>query len=68
MSLIYIAGIMRTGTTLLQELLTLLPYSFIFHEPWWGIGKFYNSDTAIAELQKFGIFDKIDNPDHATVP
>ncbi len=34
---IYIAGMRRTGTTLLSELLTSSPYSFIFREP--HIGK-----------------------------
>ncbi len=38
---IYIASLPRTGSTLLSEALTQLPYSFIFHEP--HIGKNYFS-------------------------
>lgn len=34
---IYIAGLRRTGTTMLSEALTQLPYSFVFREP--GLGK-----------------------------
>lgn len=42
--IIYIAGLMRTGTTLLQELLSKDPYSYIFHEPWFGSNRFLNQE------------------------
>lgn len=47
---IFIAGVMRTGTTLLQEMFTRLPESYMFHEPWFGQGKFLNKDLARTDL------------------
>ena len=39
---IYIASVMRTGSTMLQEALTQKGKSFIFHEPKFHTGKFQN--------------------------
>lgn len=50
-----IMSTMRTGSTLLQEMLTSLPQSFIFHEPLWGRGIFQNPHLAIDALQPYGI-------------
>lgn len=43
---IYIAGLMRTGSTLIQELLTEKRKCFFFHEPWFGSGLFEHMDLA----------------------
>jgi len=47
---IYIAGLMRTGSTVLQESLTCLPYSFIFHEPRLGEMCFDIKDRFMVDL------------------
>jgi hypothetical protein len=47
---VYVSGLMRTGTTLMQEQLTSLPYSFIFHEPRLGEGKFDIKDRFLEGL------------------
>lgn len=41
---------MRTGTTVMQERLTSLPHSFIFHEPRLGEGKFEIKDRFLEGL------------------
>jgi Sulfotransferase family len=52
---IYIAALIRTGSTLLSEILTELPYSFIFHEPHIGKNTFRAQDPDIALLGSYGI-------------
>ena len=54
-SFIYIAALPRTGSTLLSELLTDLPHSFIFHEP--HLGKNYFALQPIDQnyLEKYEI-------------
>lgn len=52
---VYIAGIMRTGTTLLQEMLTAMPVSYIFHEPWFGSGLFEGQKRALQTMQDYNI-------------
>lgn len=52
---IVIASTMRTGSTLVQEMLTELPKSFIFHEPSWSRGMFQNPHLAINALKQHGI-------------
>jgi hypothetical protein len=47
--LIYIAALPRTGSTLLSELFTDLPYSFILHEP--HLGKNYFAAQALDKSQ-----------------
>lgn len=37
---VFVFGLMRTGTTLMQELLTYPKCSFIFHEPWFHRDRF----------------------------
>lgn len=47
---IYIASLMRTGSTLIQESLTKMPHSFIFHEPELCRNKFNMKNRFINEL------------------
>lgn len=55
-AIVLIFGLMRTGTTLLQELLTIPPYSFIFHEPWFHRHRFLNADLSKKILrEKFDV-------------
>jgi len=49
---VYIASLMRTGSTLLQEALTELPHSFIFHEPEFCRNKFNMKKRFIKELNE----------------
>lgn len=51
---VYIASLMRTGSTVVQESLTELPYSFIFHEPQLCRNKFNIKDRYLTDL-KFDI-------------
>lgn len=50
---IYISSLLRTGSTLLQEMLTKHPYSFIFHEPQFGLNKFKNYEINIQGLKNY---------------
>ena len=52
---IYIAGLMRTGSTLIQELLTEKGKCFFFHEPWFGTGLFENYETSVKMLNEWGL-------------
>lgn len=52
---IYIASLMRTGSTVLQELLTSLPHSFIFHEPRLGEGKFDIKDKFLSPISHYNV-------------
>lgn len=52
---IYIAGLQRTGSTLIQELLTEKGKCFFFHEPWFGSGLFENHKTSIEMLNEWGL-------------
>jgi hypothetical protein len=47
---VYIASLMRTGSTVLQEILTKLPYSYIFHEPRLGENRFNIEPKFLAKL------------------
>jgi hypothetical protein len=47
---VYIASLMRTGSTVAQEALTKLPYSFIFHEPQLCRSKFNIKQRFLDEL------------------
>ncbi|MEK7729988.1 MAG: sulfotransferase [candidate division KSB1 bacterium] len=53
---IYIAGLRRSGSTVLSEALTSLPHSFIFREPRVAENRFsvHDSDAELF-LQKFGV-------------
>lgn len=52
---IYIAALPRTGSTLLSELFTDLPYSFIFHEPHLGKNYFAAQKLDKSLLAKYNI-------------
>lgn len=52
---IYISSLLRTGSTLLQEMLTKIPYSFIFHEPQFGLNKFKNIELNEKGLKGYNI-------------
>ncbi|OHB35309.1 MAG: hypothetical protein A3G70_02015 [Planctomycetes bacterium RIFCSPLOWO2_12_FULL_39_13] len=52
---IYIASLRRTGSTVLSEALTLLPYSFIFLEPKFGEEKFSIKKRDAEMFLKHGI-------------
>ena len=52
---IYIAGLQRTGSTLIQELLTEKGKCFFFHEPWFGSGLFENYKTSVEILNEWGL-------------
>lgn len=49
---IYIAAFVRSGSTLLQEMLTYLPYSYIFHEPSFHRKKIQNKSLFEGDLKK----------------
>lgn len=52
---VYVASLMRTGSTLIQELLTEVPYSFIFHEPQLCRNKFNIKEIFLTDIKKYGI-------------
>ncbi|MFH1482489.1 MAG: sulfotransferase domain-containing protein [Patescibacteria group bacterium] len=52
---IYISSLLRTGSTLLQEMLTKCPYSFIFHEPQFGLNKYKNPEVNNQGLKSYKI-------------
>ena len=52
---IYIAALMRTGSTLLSEALTAIPYSFVFHEPHFGKNFFRSHDYQDQMFAEHGI-------------
>lgn len=52
---IYIASLRRTGSTVLSEALTLLPYSFIFLEPNLGKDRFSIKERDAEMFMKHGI-------------
>ena len=56
---IYIAGLQRTCSTLLQELLTEKGKCFFFHEPWFGTGLFENHKTSIKMLDEWGLSGEV---------
>jgi len=49
---VLVFGLMRTGTTLVQELLTHPPESFVFHEPWFHRNTFLLTDLSCRMLQE----------------
>ncbi|RME85746.1 MAG: sulfotransferase [Caldilineae bacterium] len=51
---IYIAGIRRTGSTLLSEVLTSLPYAFIFREPHIGKNTFRVKPDDVHRFATYG--------------
>lgn len=64
---IYIGANIRTGSTLLQELLTF-NNSYIFHEPWFGREIFENYDTSRDQLKAYGVdLDKIIHTGQPTI-
>ena len=52
---IYIASLMRTGSTVVQEALTERPYSYIFHEPQLCRNQFAIKDKYLKEVKDFNI-------------
>lgn len=52
---IYIASLPRTGSTLLSEILTQLPHSFIFHEPHLGKNYFAFQHNDQAKLKPYDV-------------
>lgn len=52
---VLIAGVMRTGTTLLQEMFTDAPFSYILHEPWLSAGQFYNKEHLQDTLKEMDV-------------
>lgn len=48
---VYIASLMRTGSTVIQEALTELPHSFIFHEPHLGRNRFDIKERFLKDLK-----------------
>jgi hypothetical protein len=52
---IYIASLPRTGSTVLSEALTQLPYSFMFHEPHLGKNNFALQPNDVARLKTCGV-------------
>lgn len=52
---IYIASLPRTGSTLVSEILTRLPYSFILHEPHLGKNYFAFQDNDQAKLRPYNV-------------
>lgn len=52
---IYVASLRRTGSTVLSEALTLLPYSFIFREPKLGQNRFAIKQSDAALFLEHGI-------------
>lgn len=52
---IYIAGLRRSGSTVLSEALTALPYSFIFREPRVAENRFSVHDSDAELFLKYGI-------------
>jgi hypothetical protein len=52
---VYIAALRRTGSTLLAEILSVPPYSFIFREPRIAKGNLIVKQPELDELKKFGI-------------
>ena len=53
--LIYIAALLRTGSTLLSELLSQIPHSFIIHEPHLGKNYFALQEIDAETLRSAGI-------------
>lgn len=47
---IFISSLMRTGSTVVQEALTQLPYSFIFHEPQLCRNRFNIKDRFLSDI------------------
>lgn len=52
---IYISGLPRTGSTLISEVLTELPYSFIFNEPHLGKNYFAVQDQDLIAVRACGV-------------
>lgn len=52
---IYISSLMRTGSTVLSEALTLFPHSFIFREPHLGKNYFALKDTDAERFAQRGV-------------
>lgn len=52
---IYISSLNRTGSTLLSEALTLLPYAFILHEPHLGKNYFALQENDVAQLKTYDV-------------
>lgn len=52
---IYICSTVRTGSTLLGELLTEENKAYIFHEPWFTRGRFLNYQYAFETLSRWGV-------------
>lgn len=52
---IYIAALMRTGSTVISEALTQLPYAYIFREPHIGKNDFRPKSEDIERLSQYGI-------------
>ncbi|MDZ7342903.1 MAG: sulfotransferase [candidate division KSB1 bacterium] len=52
---IYIAGLRRSGSTVLSEALTLLPHSFIFREPRVAENRFSVHDSDVELFLQYGI-------------
>lgn len=52
---IFISSLMRSGSTLVQELLTCPPYSFIFHEPKLFDNRFLTNKKHLKPILKYGI-------------
>lgn len=52
---IYIASLLRTGSTLLSEALTRLPYAFIFREPHLGKNYFAVKPDDVEALGRLGV-------------
>lgn len=55
---IYIAAFVRSGSTLLEEMLTQLPYSYIFHEPRFH-GSVRNRQVFINDLSGYLNIDQV---------
>jgi hypothetical protein len=52
---IFISSLMRSGSTLVQEIFTEIPYSFIFHEPKLHSNLFNVNNKHLSEILKLGI-------------
>lgn len=52
---VYISALMRTGSTLLSEVLTQLPYAFIFREPHIGKNDFQVKPDDVARWAAYGV-------------
>lgn len=52
---VYISSLMRTGSTVLAEALTRLPYAFIFNEPHIGKNDFQEKPGDVERLLPYGV-------------